>query len=170
MAKFQNTTGFNQVVILQGKKRLVRKEGVIEAHEEFKQTGFNRVPDDTPLTVRAPRQVASDGDLQELREKIEELEDRLNTDETISQIEQKIQEVSAQALDLGEGASKDLVELRDLVDKLNDSVSNQGTVLKSVKDEQETVLRRQEILKTAMQAMEFQVDELTGYEDSDQGN
>ena len=172
MAKFKNETGFNQVVIIGGKKRLVRKEGVIEAHDDFIQTGFKQVPDDTPITTRASTKVVSDRELQGiidgLNERISDLEERLDNDETMSEMEEKLKVVSEKALELEDGASKDLTELRDFVDKLNESVTNQGGVLKVVKETQDDkVLRRMEILKTAMQAMEMQIDEVTGYGDAE---
>lgn len=174
MAKFKNTTGFNQVVLLAGKKRVVRNNWVIEAHDEFIQVGFEKVPDDTPVTTRpTSSKVVNNADFQvvidELNNRIEELEDRFNTDETLSQIEAKIQSVSEQALELGDGASKDLQELRDLVGILNESLYNQGMVVKDLKNSDDTILKRLEILKTAMQAMELQIDEVIGYED-DLGN
>lgn len=166
MAKFQNTTGFNQVVILTGKKRLVRKDGVIEARDDFMQVGFDKVPDDTPITVRdTSSKVVHSDEVQALVSRINDLEERINNDETLSQIEEKIQSVSQQALELGDDAVKDLQELRDLVASLNEAVSNQAEVVRSIKESEKVMLRRLDILKTAMQAMEMQVDEVMGYEE-----
>ena len=53
---------------------------------------------------------------------------------------------------------------------MQNSIENQGAAIRKIKEDDEVVLRRMDILKTAMQAMEFQVDDITGFGDAAEGN
>lgn len=202
MAKFKNITGFNQAVIIKGKKTLVRNGEVLEAVSSFKQEGFEQVPDDTPVTVgrsRIRRTASSEAvkALQEeisrlkqlqgndeeqfaiLQEKLEQLEIENQKSDELNAIESKINEISDKALSFSGDAEQDLKELRDLVqaleqnvvelnegfEKQGDAISNQATALKEIRKDNATIMRRMEILKSAMQGMELQIDELSGYDE-----
>lgn len=164
MAKFENNTGLNQVVIIGGGKKFVRKNGVIEARDDFIQVGFDKVPDDTPLTVRSTNStIARSDDIQNIMSRLEDLEERFSNDETLSQIEEKIQIVSEKALTFDGDLKKDLFELRDLVSVLSETVQKQQNAVELLEQNRSTTNRRMEILKAAMHAMEFQIDEITGF-------
>lgn len=172
MAKFKNTTGFNQVVVINGQKKLVRKDGVLELRDDFIQVGFEKVPDNTPLTIKtSASKVVHNDEVQEIVKRLNDLEERMNSESKLSEVESKIQEISEKAFQLGDESSKDIVELRDLVEVLSRAISNQAQAVQYFKDNEATTTRRLDILKTAIQAMEMQVDEITGFsQEDDQGN
>lgn len=202
MAKFKNVTGFNQAVIIKGKKTLVRNNEVLEAISSFVQEGFEKVPDDTPVTVGRSRIVKTassetvkalqeeiaklkemqGGDAEqfaELQQKLEQLEIENQKTDELNSIESKINELSEKALTFSGDAEQDLKELKDLVgalqenvaelnsiiEKQGDAMSNQAAAIKKTREENTTIMRRMEILKSAMQGMELQIDELSGFDE-----
>ena len=202
MAKFKNVTGFNQAVIIKGKKTLVRNNEVLEAISSFVQEGFEKVSDDTPVTVGRSRirktassetvktlqeEIAKLKEMQggdaeqfaELQQKLEQLEIENHKTDELTSIESRINELSEKALTFSGDAEQDLKELRDLVvtleenvvelndiiEKQGDAMSNQAAAIKKTREENATIMRRMEILKSAMQGMELQIDELAGYDE-----
>jgi len=202
MARFKNVTGFNQAVIIKGKKTLVRNNEVLEAISSFKQEGFEQVPDDTPITVGRSRvrktassetvkalqeqienlkkmQTGDEEQFAELQKKLEQLELENQKSDELSSIEEKIESLSEKALSFSGDAEQDLKELRDLVvaleenvaeinemfEKQGDAISNQASAIKKSREENATIMRRMEILKSAMQGMELQIDELSGFDE-----
>lgn len=166
MAKFQNTTGFNQVAIYSGKKHWVRKDWVIEAPDNFMQEGFEKVADNTTVSSLKTRfKPAGTNDVEQVEKRLQALEKTVakldsTSTESVDALQEKISGISEQALKLEEGASKDVVELKELVESLAEQLEQKTEYIQAMR---ETMLKRLEILKTAMQAMEQQMDDLTGY-------
>jgi hypothetical protein len=202
MSKFKNITGFNQAVIIKGKKTLVRNGEVLEAVSTFIQEGFEKVADDVPVTVgrsRIKKSVSSDEvkvlqeEIQKLKEsqgadgeqfsllqkKLEQLETENQKSDELNDIEKRIEDLSAAALNFSGNAEQDLIELKEFVavlsenvevlsksfEKQGDSISNQALVVNRMRDDQQLILKRMEILKSAMQGMELQIDEIVGYDE-----
>lgn len=164
MAKFQNMSGFKQVVTINGAKTLIFPEDVIEMRDSWLQAGFDKVPDDTPVRITertSRRSFASNDMLESLQERLRELEGQEDTENKLGELSERLESLSDDALIVGEDVKKDVSELRDLVSALKDQQAEQ----KQVND---TILRRLEILKTAIQAMEYELDQF--YADDSSGN
>ena len=155
MPRFQNKSGLNQVVVLNGVRTIVGNNDVFENREGFIQAGIELVPDSTPLTIGhslTRKRLVKQEIVQDLKDKIKSLEDKLPNVEI-----QTIQSTS-------ENNTNDILSLRNDIDSLVIKQKETENVLKEFK---ELAIKRLEILKSAIQALETMVEEQYVIEDGD---
>jgi hypothetical protein len=153
MPRFQNKSGLNQVVVLNGVRTIVGNNGVFEAREGFLQSGIELVPDSTPLTVGNPL----------LKKRLVKQEIVQNLKDQIKSLENKIPNVEIQTIQsTSESNKNDILSLRNDIDSL---IIKQKETEKVVNDFKELALKRLEILKSAIQALEAIVEEQYVIED-----
>ena len=157
MAKFQNTSGFRQYVTINGKKTIVGNNQVFEKEEGFIQNGFQRVPDDTPVTVlegtsRLGRMTPIPDTLEMLERKIKTMEQSAGkaTDEDFEKIEDQLREMSQET-------SKEVSDLKGIVEDMMVEMKETRDTLESFQDQ---VKKRMDIIKIAINVIEGEMDQL----------
>lgn len=153
MAKFKNVSGFRQFVILSGKKTIVGDGRVIEKEEGWIQHGFQQVADDTPVTV--VEGVSRLGRTTPLPDTLEELQKRLQEVET--SVEKSVSDEATKVTKVSTEIHAEVEELRNLLDGLGEGYNELKGELGGIK---ELVSRRMEIIKTAINVMESEMDQL----------
>lgn len=154
--KYQNVSGFRQVIVFEGKKTVVFEDQVIEVSHELFNPAFEKVADNSVVTFKA-RTIKKPGSNQE--------------NISLVEFESKLEEVkkdSATADEVIHAVSK-ITELESHVAK---SQSKQGIDLAEFRKEftefKVLSLKRMEILKSAVKTLEFEVGQL--YTDDEEGN
>lgn len=153
MPRFQNKSGLKQVVVLNGVRTVIGNNDVFEAREGFLQVGFEVVPDSTPLTIGntiLKKRLVKQEIVQDLKDKIKSLENKIPNVEI-----QTIQSTS-------ENNTNDILSLRN---DINSLVIKQKETEKVLNEFRELALKRLEILKSAIQALETMVEEQYVIED-----
>lgn len=168
MAKFQNNSGFRQVVVINGEKLIAHDGDVIEAHEGFIQHGFEEVNEKTPvsITTRSRKRKFADNDLLEsLQSQLRELQSQIDEKDSetankviqeMEAVNEKVKEFEEKALTLSSDAENDVIELKELVQAQGEQITGlEGYIKKNF----DMTFKRLEILKHAMQALEFEMDQ-----------
>lgn len=157
MAKFQNISGFRQYVTINGKKTIVGNNQVFEKEEGFVQHGFQRVPDDTPVTVvegtsRLGRMTPIPDTLEMLQRKIQTMESNVGkaTDEDFDRINEQLNTMSQET-------TQEVSELKGVVE---DMMVEMKETRESLEGFQEQVKKRMEIIKIAINVIEGEMDQL----------
>lgn len=168
MAKYRNTTGMSQVVVLQGMKTIVGADFVIEADGGFSQLGFERVDDSVPSNIVAGsfrrRRLVSENVVNHFEDKLQvALEDKEKIlEETSSRVEQLAR--------ISEQASNDVKKEFDELKELTLELTKQLELMRKDYSEMKNITnRRLEILKSAMQAMELEIEQFYGEDTTEPG-
>lgn len=133
--KYQNTSGFRQTVIMEGKKVVVFPDDVIELDKELFNVGFEKVEDSKEVTFK---------------ERTLKKHSSEKNSEVLAILENKISEVK-------KGSEiKSTSDINDMRKEFND-------LKKEFHDFSELAKKRLDILKTAVQTIEYEVGQL--YED-----
>lgn len=156
--KYQNVSGFRQVIVVEGKKTVVFEDQVIEVSHELFNPAFEKVADNSVVTFKA-RTIKKPSSNQE--------------NISLVQFESKLEEVkkdSATADDVTQAVSK-ITELESNVAK---SQSKHGSELAEFKKEfsefKILALKRMEILKSAVKTLEYEVGQLYTDDDTEEDN
>lgn len=157
MAKFINTTGLNQVVILQGKKTVVEDGGVLETDSSFTQFGFEPVDDSVPTTVVAgvirKRKFVKDEIVAQFESK---LQDVISDKEKLLQdANEKVRDLAKISEENSNNFKKEFEELKNLTLEMTKQVE---IIQKDMSEFKKVTYRRLEIVKGAIQALELQLD------------
>jgi hypothetical protein len=157
MAKFINTTGLNQVVILQGKKTVVEDGGVLETDSSFTQFGFEPVDDSVPTTVVAgvirKRKFVKDEIIAQFENK---LQDVISDKEKLLQdANEKVRDLAKISEENSNNFKKEFEELKNLTLEMTKQVE---IIQKDMSEFKKVTYRRLEIVKGAIQALELQLD------------
>lgn len=161
MAKYKNTSGLTQLVVLAGKKVIIENNAVFENNESFSQIGIDPVPDDTPITVTTGsmrrRRLVDQIAFQEIEEKINSSVSEKA--EMVSKTSEQLDKLAAISREESNSVKQEFAELKKLVLTLTTQMKN---VQNDVNEHKALVLRRLEILKNNAQAMEAELQELYG--------
>lgn len=154
--KYQNVSGFRQVVVIEGKKTVVFEDHVIEVARELFHPGFEKVSDDTEVTyksrtIKKPNSTQENISLVQFETKLEEVKKDTATTEDVTQAVSKITELEST---VAKSHSKHGTELADL--------------RKEFSEFKVIALKRMEILKSAVKTLEFEVGQL--YTDENEGD
>ncbi len=145
--KFKNISGFRQVIVQEGKKVVVFADDVIEVSHDLINAAFDKVPENTEVTFKA-----------------RSIKKPASNQENLA-IVQEIRNATAASEDVITAVSK-ITELESTVTK---SQIEQGTELSNLRKEftdfKAVVLRRMEILKSAVTTLEFEVGQLYAEEE-----
>lgn len=139
--KYKNTSGFRSVVIISGKKTIVFPDDVIDYPGELFNASFDKVPDNEVVSHkdRVIKRNSSQND-----EKLSILQDKLEGVKKDTDNIAAIEEAHSKA-------STDITELR-----------------KDFTDFKSLVIKRMEILKNAMQSIEYEVQLLAYPEEAEE--
>lgn len=162
MAKYKNTSGLTQLVVLAGKKIIVEANGVFENTDSFSQVGMDPVPDETPTTITI-------GSVRRRRfvdqSVFQEIEDKIHASVTTEK-EELVNKTSAQLEKLAATSKEESNSVKQEFSELKKLVLTLTTQMKNIQDEMSehrgVVLRRLEILKNNAQAMEAELEQFYG--------
>ena len=138
--KYQNTSGFRQVLVIEGKKSVVFADDVVEVSHELFNPSFEKVDDSTEVTFkfRSIKKQSSDTD-------------KL----TITNFENQLEVVKKEASDAS------ATKISELEESITKSATSQGSELSTLKKEfaefKVLALKRFEILKNVIQTLEYEV-------------
>lgn len=153
--KYKNNSGLKQIALIGGKKEIIPNGIVFETDREIIHPAFERVDDATPVTFKrlVPKFIKNNSitDLQKQINSIQEDTKAISfLSESVALTEQLSQQVSALS------KRTDDLDIRDDIKKLTNS-------FEAFKTENEgqfkVVFKRLEILKTALQTIELEVDQ-----------
>ena len=153
--KYQNVSGFRQVIVVEGKKTVVFEDQIIEVSHELFNPAFDKVPDNSVVTFKA-RTIKKPGNNQEnisliqFEEKLEEVKKDTATSDDVTQAVSKITELESS---ISKSQSKHGNELADL--------------RKEFSEFKALASKRMEILKSAVKTLEFEVGQLYTDDDSE---
>ena len=142
--KYQNVSGFRQMVVIEGKREVVFADDVIEVTHELFNAAFEKVSDSVEATYK-PRTIRKSSDN---GEKI-----------ALIQLEGKLKETANTA------------DLTKLQATLEESKTQQVGELFQLRQEfvefKNITLKRLEILKNVVKTLEYEVGQLYGEEESE---
>ncbi len=141
--KYKNTSGFRQVVVIEGKKTVVFADEVIDVSRELINAAFDRVADDAEVTHKARTIKKPTAD------------DKVN----LTDLEHKIESVKKEA---SEVASTKLSELQTTQNSELTAIRNDLNDFKAL------VIKRLEILKSVVKTLEYEVGQLYSDEEVDE--
>jgi hypothetical protein len=152
--KYQNTSGFRQMIVIGGKKTVVFADDVVEVSHELINPAFERVADTVetsykPRTIKKPSNDSDKASFLHLENKLLE-----------------VQKDTASLTEMSEALSK----VSTLEDSSIKHESNLEDLRKEFNEFKLTALKRFEILKNVVQTLEFELEQLypeeEGSEDS----
>lgn len=153
--KYKNTSGFRQVLMMDGKKCVVFPDDVVEVSRELINAAFEQVEDDAEVTYKA-RTI----------KKPSSSEEKVN----FSDFENKIDEVKKQAEVIAKTKLSEAAKNTDV--KLSELQASQANELSTIRSEltelKSVVFRRLEILKSAVKTLEYEVGQLYSDEEVDE--
>lgn len=161
MAKFKNTSGMSQVVVLQGKKTIVEGNGVVEVDGGWSQIGFEQVPDTIAATVVAGsirrRRFVNEDVVNKFESKLQDV--LTDKDKALEEANAKVQELAKISEENSNSYKKEFDELK----KLALEMSKQLEIMQKDSAEAKAITyKRLELLKGAVQAIELELEQLLG--------
>lgn len=142
--KYKNTSGFRQVIIIEGKKTVVFADDVVDVSHELINAAFERVADNAEVTHKARTIKKPTGS-----------DEKVN----FTDLESKIESVKKEA---SEVAGAQLIELKSTQ---NSEIS---AIRAELADFKALVIKRLEILKSVVKTLEYEVGQLYSDEEVDE--
>lgn len=150
----KNTSDFRQSITLNGKRVLLHPDDVIESERELKYIFLERVPDDTPITIKAAGRVTS---IASLQEKLKEIEaDKMNATvagkEELDAVSASLSEVKSEIERKAQEKASELTT--PLAEQIDSVETNLASVLERFEAHEALVMRRLDMIKSAIMTMQ----------------
>jgi hypothetical protein len=152
--KYKNNSGLKQIATINGKKEIVLSGVVIEVDRPFMHPAFEQVDESTPVTFkRMIPKLVKNNSIETLQKQITDIQKDTEGIASLSESVALTKELTRQVDELSKKTSD--LDLRDDIEHLNSDVSAIKTL---IEEKFTTVFKRLEILKNAVQTIEFEVD------------